>query len=166
MTKRLAFVYALAMAACIESDSEVDGTNASAVQLVIEGESMSLPAGTGLVVSDAAASGGQALLIWSNATATRGAVFPVAPTQLVVRARGDKCRNISPRMVVTIDGQQALAKGVGSTTWASYSASLSIAAGPHTVAVAFTNDLYRPGECDRNLYVDSIAFLGDASTFV
>jgi endoglucanase len=57
-------------------------------------------------------------------------------------------------MVVAIDGQNMLSAAVSSTSWADYSAGVSIPAGTHTIAASFTND-YLSG-CDRNLRLDSV----------
>lgn len=120
---------------------------------VVEGEGLSLPSGSGQVVSDAAASGGRALNIWANATAT-GQVTTGAVTQLVLRARGDQCEG-APQAVVRVNGTQRGTVSVTSSGWADYPVSASLAAGAQRVEVAFINDRLT-STCDRNLYVDSI----------
>lgn len=120
----------------------------------IEGESMSLPSANGQVFSDGTAGGGQALLIWSNASAT-ASYSTAAVATITAVARGDQCAG-APHMVVSIDGKAILAQDVAATSWTSYSASAPLADGPHTFTVAFTND-YSVGGCDRNLRVDSVS---------
>lgn len=119
-----------------------------------EGESMSLPSGSGQVFSDTSAGGGEALLIWSNATATK-TLDTASADRLVVRARGDQCEG-APAMVVEVDGGVVLSTTVGATTWTDHAASVPLAAGTHTVAVSFTND--HLAGCERNLRVDRVSF--------
>lgn len=125
----------------------------------LEVETMSLPAGSGQVFSDGAASGGKALLVWSNATAT-GRVNTPRADRVVVRARGDRCGTTAPRMVVKVGGTQVMSRSVSATGWTDYSASISPseAAGDQTVSVSFTNDRSTK-TCDRNLRVDEVSFV-------
>jgi hypothetical protein len=119
----------------------------------IEAEGMSLPASQGMVFSDASASGGRGLLIWSDGTASES--FTTAGARSVsVRARGDQCSG-APQMVVAIDGSAVLRASVSSAGWDTYAAPAAPADGPHTVTVSFTND-YLGNGCDRNLRVDAI----------
>jgi hypothetical protein len=59
-------------------------------------------------------------------------------------------------MVVYIDGQRSLSTYVSGTRWTAYTMAAKLAAGSHTVRVAFDNDYY--GWCDRNLRVDAMDF--------
>jgi endoglucanase len=128
---------------------------AQAADLAIGGEALTLASGSGQVFSDSSAGGGQALLIWSNATAS-GTVSTSGAQSVRVRARGDQCAG-APHMVVAVDGTTILSQDVSSSTWASYGADASLSDGSHKVTVAFTND-YSTAACDRNLRVDSITF--------
>ena len=125
--------------------------SALAAPVTAEAEAMSLPSGSGMVVSDSAASGGRALEIWSTATAT-GSVTSRATRRIAVRARGEQCQG-APRMTVAVDGRTALDVQVSATTWTDYAADLPLADGAHTITVRFTNDYLGSG-CDRNLFVD------------
>ena len=116
---------------------------------------MSLPRGRGQTYADSAASGGRALLIWSNASASKTVALPGAATGLTVWAKGDQC-NGAPRMKVSVDGKTILTAYVTSTSWAPYSALVAVAAGTHVVKLTFDNDYYR--SCDRNLRADRLAF--------
>jgi endoglucanase len=128
---------------------------AHAADLAIGGESLTLPAGAGQVFSDSSAIGGQALLVWSNATAS-GTVSTSGVQSVHVRARGDQCSG-APQMVVAVDGKTILSQDVSSSTWASYGVDATLADGSHKITVAFTND-YLNSTCDRNLRVDNITF--------
>lgn len=121
----------------------------------IEAETMALPAASGQVTSDPAASGGRALLVWSSDTAGTTANLPAA-SAVTVRARGDQCAG-APQLKLSIDGQQVFSATVSGTAWADYRGPLASSTGSHQVTVTFTND-YRDSNCDRNVYVDKLTF--------
>src|SRR5215210_1009481 len=106
-------------------------STATAAPVTVEAETLSLPAGSGQVVT-----GG--LKIWSTASAS-GSVTSRATRRITVRARGELCAG-APRMIVSVDGRVALDTLVGSTTWSDFAADLSLADGPHTLTVRFDND--------------------------
>jgi hypothetical protein len=82
--------------------------------------------------------------------------FPVTgPVQFTVIARGDLAAGMWPRMEIRIDGQAVALIKVNSDTWAPFTVIASVSGGSHRVAIAFTNDYYRP-PYDRNLYVDKV----------
>ena len=122
-----------------------------------EAEAMTLAGGSGQVFGDASASGGSALLIWSNGAATYTAQTS-GMTGITVTARGDLC-NGAPHMTVSVDGAEVLSADVPSTNWSSYSVAKSIPDGAHAFSIAFTNDA-SGGGCDRNLRVDAVALSG------
>ena len=122
---------------------------------IVEAEALALPPGGGEVFSDGGASGGSALLIWSNAEASKRVALP-ASGGLVVRTRGDACEG-APRIVVKVDGTEVLSREVPETGWTDHAAPVGLASGEHDVAVAFTND-HTGTACDRNLRVDKITF--------
>ncbi|HEU4979171.1 MAG TPA: glycoside hydrolase family 6 protein [Solirubrobacteraceae bacterium] len=127
--------------------------SAHAAPVTAEAEALSLPSGSGMVVSDSAASGGRALEIWSSATAS-GTVASRATRRIAVRARGQQCQG-APRMIVAVDGRTALDVEVPATSWTDYAADLALPDGPHAVTVRFANDFLAPA-CDRNLFVDRV----------
>lgn len=110
----------------------------------------------GQAYSDPTAVSGRALLIWSNATASKTITLPSAVRRLVVRAKGDQCYG-APRMSVWIDGKRVLSSYVYHTEWATYTAWAELSAGSHSLGVKFDNDYY--GACDRNLRVDLLTFV-------
>src|SRR4051794_20886291 len=128
---------------------------AGAATAPVPAESLTLPSASGAVFADAAATGGRALLLWSNGTAT-GSASTVAARRIAIRARGDQCAG-APHMSVRVDGREVLAADVAATTWTTYAANVALADGAHTIAVAFTNDAMATG-CDRNLRVDDVSF--------
>lgn len=121
--------------------------------IVLEAELATITPGAGSTYKEVGASGGQALLLWSNGTASAAWTTP-ATTQLVVRARGDQCKG-APRMELGVDGVRLSTTAVSSTAWTDYSTAVGLPAGSHKISVRFTND-YRTRACDRNLRVDTI----------
>ncbi|EHB47815.1 Carbohydrate binding family 6 [Mycolicibacterium rhodesiae JS60] len=131
--------------------------------VTIEGETLIItPAKAGRTYTDTAASGRKALLLSTNGTATKTLSLPSA-TSLVIRARGDQY-NGAPVMTVSIDGQVVSTTQVASTSWADYTIPVSLAAGTHTISIAFTNDFWRSTSRDRNLRIDKITVVPSTST--
>lgn len=119
-----------------------------------QGESMRLPSGSGRAFADPRSSGRKALLIWSDATATKGFKTSRPAEQLYLRVKGDQC-NGSPLMTVSLDGRKVLQKWVWQREWTSYSAAVRVPAGAHRIGVRMSRDYRTPG-CDRNLRLDSV----------
>jgi len=126
---------------------------AAAAPVTVEGETLSLPAGTGQAVPGA-------LKIWSTATAN-AVVTSRATRRIAVRARGEQCSG-APRMIVSVDGRTALDVSVKATSWTDYAADLPLDDGLHSLTVRFDND-YRSATCDRNLLVDRVALTSVAA---
>jgi len=127
---------------------------AASAALTIEADTMELPASAGRVEAVAGASGGRALKVWSNATATRAVATTARSARLVVRARGTGCEGAA-RIGVDLDGRRVLDQAV-SDGFAASAVTIDVPAGAHTVAVSLLNDLYRSHGCDRNLHVDHL----------
>lgn len=138
----------------------------------LEAEQMSPPAGAS-VITDAAASGGKALKLSANGTATGTVSFPSSVTSLSVMARGDACSG-SPAMSLALDGASLLTNtSVASTSWSSYTYSFpsAVTTGSHGLSISFTNDYTNSGHgkkgngaCSRSLYLDVTNFYGPAPT--
>lgn len=133
----------------------------STVVAIVEAESFTLPPGAG-VVSDSSASGGRAIRLNSNGTATIQGPLNSASDRIVVRARGVLC-NGAPRMVITMDGVQILNASVSSTSWTDYPITTNTTAANHTMTISFTND-YSTRRCSRDLLVDKATFFGGTVT--
>jgi hypothetical protein len=128
---------------------------ASAAVTSLEAESMAVtPAGSGSVYSDATASGGAALGLWTSAQATTNVSLSAPASAVSVRAKGQLCKG-APAMTVSIDGKATGATAVSATVWTEYSVAVTIPAGAHTLSVAFANP-YRNGRCSRALGLDRI----------
>lgn len=136
------------------------GTASAATGVTVQAETLSLPAASGLTYADTTAEAGNALLVWSNATAF-GSLTTTGSRSISVRARGDQCGG-APRLTVKLNGAIALRASVTATTWTTYTAAVPVPAGTHGISVSFTND-YLSATCDRNLRVDAIT-LAPATT--
>lgn len=129
----------------------------------IEAEQMSLPSGAN-IISDATASGGQAVRFTSNGTASGVVSLPSTAGSLSVAAHGNKCRGDWAKFDLSIDGTNVLSATASKNNWISYSVVRTISTGNHTVAVSF-NNAQTYSNCSRNLYLDAITFYGqDAAT--
>ena len=78
--------------------------------------------------------------------------------QIVVKASGDKALKEGAKFKVAIDGKQC-----GKETETSdgdpreYKFSTTLKSGERKLSIEFTNDAFKEGEYDRNLYVHSVA---------
>lgn len=127
---------------------------------VLEGEAMTLAGAQGQVRDDSAASGGKALFIWSNDTASGTLVG--GGTQLTVTARAHLCDG-APRIRVKAGEVLVGEFAITDTEYAPYTAAVSLPSGSHALSVSFLND-HRGPTCDRNVVVDKIALSGDTTT--
>ncbi|MCX2932699.1 hypothetical protein ORI20_20715 [Mycobacterium sp. CVI_P3] len=138
------------------------GTTApEGADVVIEAESLTLSrARNGRTYTDATASGGAALVLARNSSASTIVSLPEL-TSLVIRAKGDQFRG-APVMSVSVDGKLVSTVSVSATSWADYTIPFSAPAGTHTVSIAFTNDLFSRRLGDRNLRLDSVTVVAAA----
>jgi hypothetical protein len=134
----------------------VSGANASSVLITVQAESLTLPPGA-TVVSDPAASGGQAVRMTMPGSALTGQLaFSGSATSVAVYARGTKCNGGYPFMSLKIDATTVLGTTkVAAANWTAYQAGANIAGGTHTLALS---DL-STNKC-RYLYIDQIVVSG------
>jgi hypothetical protein len=126
--------------------------------VVLEGESLVLsPVKSGSRFSDSAASGGRALLMSTNGTASTTVSLP-ASSSLVIRARGDQYKG-APTMQVSLDGKVISTIAVSATGWTEYTIPVVASAGTHTISIAYTNELRASASKDRNLRIDKITVI-------
>src|SRR5262249_23491939 len=130
----------------------------TSTSVVVSAKTLSLsPSGNGALRNDASATGGVALLMWSNSTATGHVTTTSAITSFAIRFKATLC-NGGAALIVRVDGTAIMQGTETATTWDLHSVALSRAAGTHTFTVQFTNDYYASSTCDRNLYVDAATF--------
>ncbi len=97
-------------------------------------------------------------LLFTRRTSARVRKTIVAATTLDIRARGDQCQG-APVMAVSVDGHRVGRVTVSTTSWTDYRLSVSLRRREHKVAIAFVNDRFVRGGCDRNLRVDEVSFI-------
>ena len=136
--------------------------HAAAANTSIEAESMSVsPASAGRVIADSSASGGHALELSQNSTASTNLSLS-ASISVVIRAKGQSCLG-APSMTVSIDGKAISTTTVSATSWTNYTTAATITAGTHTLSIAFTNAL-NVIFCSRSLFLDNVTVVGGNST--
>lgn len=132
---------------------------AVAADATIEAESMTVTPRTGAsVVKDTSASGGSALVLTAASTASTTIALP-ASASIVVRAKGQQC-NGAPTMNLAVDGKTISTTKVSSTSWSSYTTPTTLAAGSHTIGIAYPNP-YR-FFCTRSLSLDRVTVVASA----
>jgi len=127
-----------------------------------EAETFTLPQSTG-IVNDVSASGGKAVIFYSNGGTASGTMSASAPvTKIQVRAKSKDCRG-SAQMALSANGREVSRITLTSTSWADYTTAVSLPAGSHTVGISFTND-YGWKKCNRDLFIDKVSFIGTTTT--
>ncbi len=125
----------------------------------IEAETMILPTGAS-TVTDTTASNSSAIKLNANGTASGSINLPSAGNSLAISAKGTQCKG-APTMTLTVDNVSVgSAVSVTATSWTAYNFTKSLAAGPHTIAVSFTN--YSTWKnCAKALFIDKVTFMAD-----
>jgi hypothetical protein len=97
--------------------------------------------------------------LWSNGVANGSFTTTAAADKITIRAKGDQCGG-APQMVLKVNGQQIYSAAVTAASFTDYTTAVSLPAGTHTLQLAFINDNWLPGTCDRNLYIDRTTVYG------
>lgn len=98
--------------------------------------------------------------LWSNGYIASPLTFPSTGTYtFVIQSKGSVAGGVWPDMEFRVDGVVKGTAVVNSATFTNYTFSISVTAGTHTIAVAFTNDA-TVGTEDRNLYLAKINITG------
>jgi hypothetical protein len=119
---------------------------APAFEVTLEAENMPVKTGGG------GRSPGWAL--WSNGHLAQTVTFPRNDSyRFILRANGSIAAGEWTKAEMRIDQAARATISVNASTYAEFTATFSVNAGSHEVAIAFINDLHSPPE-DRNLYVD------------
>jgi uncharacterized protein YkwD len=132
----------------------------------LQAERMSLPAGAN-VVSDASASGGQAVMLTSNGTLSGSVSLPSNSASLNLVVKGSNCSTSRTLFSLTIDNSSVLSGSVSGTSWRSSAATRNLQAGLHNVSVNFSlsssGGVTRGGPCSPSAYLDVINFYGQST---
>lgn len=124
----------------------------------LEAENMTLPAG-GIVISDTAASAGQAAELTRNGNVTGSISLGGSGTKIGIMAKANTCRGGWPSMRIYVDGRSIANVAVRTTTWTEFSFDRALTAGDHSLQITFRNQ-NTTGGCNRNLYLDKIVVYG------
>ncbi|WP_231748780.1 family 16 glycosylhydrolase [Mycobacterium sp. M26] len=127
----------------------------------VEAESMTVtPTASARVISDANASGGAALALTDNGTAS-ATVALAASNGLVIRAKASLSSG-PPNLALAIDGVAVTTIMVNATSWSNYTFAGAIPAGTHTLSITYSNNYDASSTSQRNLYLDSISTINGA----
>jgi len=92
--------------------------------------------------------------LWSNGYLAQTVNFPRSDSyRFTLRAYGSMAVGEWSKAEIRIDQVSKAVITVNTSTYAEFTATFSVNAGSHEVAIAFINDLFSPPD-DRNLYVD------------
>lgn len=120
------------------------------------------PAGSGSIVADSTATGGSALRLDRNSTASIG-LATGSISKLVVRAKGISCIG-APIMTVYVAGKAVASHSVTATSWTNYTVNVAIPGGSQQLDIGFGNDLALGALCDRSLMVDTVEAVSSVAT--
>jgi beta-glucanase (GH16 family) len=120
-----------------------------------EAEGFDLPSYGTTVVRDPTAQGGAALEFYADSSAT-GPVYASTPfSAATLRVRATACDGFAA-LVVSVDRAAVTTPPVSSTSWETVRVPGAGGAGTHHIVVSMVDDLWKPGECDRNIYLDIV----------
>jgi hypothetical protein len=102
--------------------------------------------------------GDEKLFFYTNGTAEAKVKVPAeGDYEIVVKASSDKALGEGAKFQLAVDGKE-----IGKETEAAteepkeYKFTTPMKAGEHKLSIKFTNDVYKEGEYDRNLYVHAV----------
>ena len=76
--------------------------------------------------------------------------------EIVVRASGDIALKEGAKFKLAVDGKQAGKETETTDDAKPYKFSAPLKAGEHKLSIEFTNDVFKEGEYDRNLYIHAV----------
>jgi len=102
--------------------------------------------------------GDEKLFLYTNGKVNAKVKVPAEGNyELVVKASGDKALNEGAKFKVAVDGKEVGKETeTGDGEPKEYKFPVSLKAGEHELAIEFTNDVYKEGEYDRNLYIYAV----------
>ena len=158
----LAIATALAAALLLMTLTEREASAAVKNVAVVQGESMNLPDKKGRVVGDSKASGNRALLIWSDATATKSFTSSGKADRMIIKVKDSPCKG-RPTLKVSVDGRPLRDVQVGSDAY-KVVFYRGVDRGNHTLKITMTGDKFEGSRCDRNVWVDYVIFQSTGAT--
>jgi hypothetical protein len=102
--------------------------------------------------------GEEKLFFYTNGTAEAKFKVPTdGECEIVIKASSDKALNEGAKFKVAVDGKEiAKETEAASEEPKDYKFKTPLKAGEHKLSITFTNDVYKEGEYDRNLYVHGV----------
>jgi hypothetical protein len=76
--------------------------------------------------------------------------------RIVVKASGDEALNEGAKFKLAVDGKMIGKETTTTSAAKDYTFESTLKAGEHDLSIEFTNDVYKEGEYDRNLYVHAV----------
>jgi hypothetical protein len=147
----------LLVCGCRPAAPETSNTALGPVQSILGDRLAPEVAGGVGSIQDYGANDSRATKIWAPRTLSTDLEL-IAPVKgIVVRAKGEECKG-PPHMEFLVDGKLLLSADVPAGSWGSYKANADLPRGMHHISLRFTNDLWIPPDCDRNLLIDKITF--------
>lgn len=99
------------------------------------------------------------LFLYTNGTTAAKVKLPAdGDYEIVVKASGENALNVGAKFKLALDGKQ-----VGKETETAdgppkdYKFTTTLKGGVHELTIEFTNDVFKEGEYDRNLYVHGVS---------
>jgi hypothetical protein len=97
------------------------------------------------------------LFFYTNGTGeTKVKVADDGDYEIVVKASGDLALKEGAKFKVAVDGKQTGKETETGSDPKEYKFTTTLKAGEHKLSIEFTNDVFKEGEYDRNLYVHAV----------
>jgi len=98
------------------------------------------------------------LFFYTNGTGEAKVKVPDdADYEIVIKASGDLALKEGAKFKVAVDGKQTGKETETTAESKEYKFPTSLKAGERKVSIEFTNDIFKEGEYDRNLYVHAVS---------
>lgn len=136
----------------------------------MEAENMILPRGATLVQAEDA-SAGKAVKMVVNGTLTATGLVDSEAASLTIRAYGQNCGGVWPRMIVAIDDTIVNSVTVDSGSWKDFSKALTVSRGSHKLSITYISPATAvvgaatsvpDSTCTGAMFVDKAVFHGPA----
>jgi myo-inositol-hexaphosphate 3-phosphohydrolase len=118
----------------------------------LQGEAMQMASGSGAVVSSGGVTALKLRSTGARATGTIAASAALSGVRII--AKGTQCAG-APRIRILLNGTQALATSVASTTFTAYNSAFARPAGTFTVSATLTN-YTATSQCARTVSLDAV----------
>jgi hypothetical protein len=98
------------------------------------------------------------LFFYTNGTAeAKVKVAKDGDYEIVIKAMGDKAMKVGAKFKVAVEGKQVGKETETTDEQKEYTFPATLKAGEHKLSIEFTNDTFKEGEYDSNLYVHAVS---------